>query len=273
MLEKILEKIGLSEKEIRVYLCSAKMGTQPASSIARRAQLPRNTTRFMLDKLVEKGFARKATRGNMQLYSPESPERLIEVLDYQKAEIAEGYDKKIELVKKALNELQARYKPKGDKPKVSYYEGKAGLITMYGNTLKSTETIRSLGCYDIYFGDFAEFFKSHHAKRLEKKIKVRRIQPDTPAGIAKAMRDKIEVRESRLIPHKKYYYTPEILTYDNRVQIISWKELLGISFESEEISKAFKVIFDLTWEEAGHIDPRKKAKDKNDVEGLTKKRK
>jgi len=272
MIEKILAGIGLSEKEIKVYLSSLKMGTQPASTIARRVQLPRNTTRFMLDKLVEKGFVRKATRANMQLYSPESPESLIDTFKYQKAEVDKAYKKKIEGVKKTLDEFQARFKPRGDRPKVSYYEGKAGLITMYGNTLKSTETIRSLGCYDILVGDFAEFFKSHHAKRLEQKIKVRRIHPDTPAGIAKAMRDEIEVRQSRLIPHEKYYYTPEILTYDNRVQIISWKELLGISFESEEVSRAFKVIFDLAWEEAGHIDPRKKMRVEYGAGNLTKKK-
>jgi sugar-specific transcriptional regulator TrmB len=260
MIEKTLAGIGLSEKEIVVYLCSVKMGTQPASTIARRTQLPRNTARFMLDRLVEKGFVRKATRANMQLYSPENPESLIESFKYQKAEINEGYGKKIEGIKKALEELQARYRPKSTKPKVSYYEGREGVISMYEETLRSSEPIRSFGCYDVIGGVFSDYFKTHHARRLKEGIRVRRIHPDTATGIAKAKEDGNELRESRLIPHGVYYFTPEILAYDAHFQMISWKEQLGINIESLEIAKAFKAIFELAWKEADRIDPRNQGK-------------
>jgi sugar-specific transcriptional regulator TrmB len=256
MIKNVLQNLGMTPKEIEVYLVALELGTQPASVLARKVKIQRNTTRFILDKLVDKGWVHKATKANTQLYSPESPKQLINMLGRQKAEVDESYDRKIVLVQKVMEELQARYHPQSTKPKVSYYEGKEGIISMYEGTLKSSEPIRSLGCYDVMRSIFSDYFKSHHARRLKEKILVRRIHPDTPQGIVKAELDKKELRESRLIPHKSYYFTPEILGYDNNLLMVSWKELLGIHIESREVAEAYKVIFELAWQEAGRLDAR-----------------
>jgi sugar-specific transcriptional regulator TrmB len=257
MIEKALRNIGLNEKGIQMYLLMLETGAQPASVLARRLGIPRNTARFVLDELAEAGFASKAFKANTQLYSPEKPKGLIDHLEQQRIKMNADYDKKIESVKTAIEELKNNYKPKSTKPHVAFYEGKEGVISMYENTLKSTETIRSLGNYDVLASVFSDYFKSHHARRMEKGIRVRRIHPDTPRGIEKAGQDRQELRESRLIPHGIYYFTPEILVYDNLSQMISWKELLGIHIESEEIATALKVIFELAWKEADRIDPRR----------------
>jgi sugar-specific transcriptional regulator TrmB len=258
MIEKVLQNIGLSEKGIRMYLMMLETGTQPASVLARRMGIPRNTARFILDELSERGFASKTYKANTQLYSPVKPKGLIDQLERQRAKMNLDTEKRIGVVKKAIQELRERYKPKSSKPRVAFYEGKEGVITMYENTLKSSETIRSFGCYDIMRSVFSDYFKSHHARRLKEGIRVRRIHPDTPQGVAKARLDQKELRESRLIPHETYYFTPEILVYDNHVLMISWKELLGIHIESEEVATTFKVIFELAWKEADRIDPRRK---------------
>ena len=43
MIEKILEKIGLSNKEVTVYLASLHLGSQPASTIAKTTGIKRTT--------------------------------------------------------------------------------------------------------------------------------------------------------------------------------------------------------------------------------------
>ncbi len=85
---------------------------------------------------------------------------------------------------------------------------------------------------------------------------------DTKIGQQKAKIDKNELRESRLIPTEQYSFTPEIQFFDDKVIIASWKETLGIIIESQEISDSFKVIFELAWQEADRIDPRKKRGEK-----------
>ena len=66
--------------------------------------------------------------------------------------------------------------------------------------------------------------------------------------------DKNENRESAIVPEDKYYFSPEINIYDNKVMIASWREQLGIIIESEEISDAMKKAFELAWAEAKRQD-------------------
>ena len=63
-----------------------------------------------------------------------------------------------------------------------------------------------------------------------------------------------EKREIAFVPPDKYYFSPEINIYDNKVMIASWKEKLGVIIESVEIADAMKKIYELAWAEAKRLD-------------------
>lgn len=262
MINNVLQSIGLNQKEIMVYLAILKLGTQPASIIARSVGTQRNTTRFILDKLVDNGLVRKSTKANTQLYTPEAPKNIIKLLEGQRRRINEESNEEIKQLKKIIPELKSKIRPKSSKPKVTYYEGKDGLIKAYEDTLKTSDMIHSFACYDVIHGEFQEYFSTYYKRRAKNKIPIKCIHLDTKLGRLKAKRDKNELRESRLLPANKYYYKPEIQFYDDKVSIASWEETLGIIIESHEIRELFQVIFDLAWKEADRIDPRKKRGEK-----------
>ncbi|MDP7646443.1 MAG: hypothetical protein QF400_04765, partial [Candidatus Peribacteraceae bacterium] len=74
--------------------------------------------------------------------------------------------------------------------------------------------------------------------------------PDTGSAKDITNRDESELRDSALVPADKFYWTPEIQVYDNKVNIASWKDKLGIIIESEEIADAMRVFFDMSFEAA-----------------------
>ena len=112
MIQKALQNLGLSDKEIEVYLSNLELGTQPASVIARRVKIPRNTTRFILDKLVERGIIEKTKRANTQLYSPEEPKNLINLLESERNDLNAGIDEKITQLNDVMAELESRFRPR-----------------------------------------------------------------------------------------------------------------------------------------------------------------
>ncbi|MBN2096739.1 hypothetical protein JW752_05110 [Candidatus Peregrinibacteria bacterium] len=258
MIKNVLQSIGLNQKEIQVYLIALELGTQPASVIARKAEIPRNTTRFLLDKLVDKGLIKKGTRANTQLYTPEEPQNLINLLERQRVDANAVIDKKIGQLNNVMAELESRYRPESTKPKVTFYEGNDGLTKVYDDTLTSSGTIRSFASFDGMHGALPEYFKTYYKKRADNQIMIRSIHPDTPLAREKTRHDKKEWRESRLVPAKPYNFTPEIQLYDNKTVITSWKEKLGVIIESQEIYEALRVAFELAWKEAGRLDKRKK---------------
>jgi len=256
MINNVLQSIGLNGKEIEVYLVALELGIQPASTIARRVKIPRNTTRFILDKLVDKGVIKKTKRANTQLYSPEEPKNLINLLERQRVELNSGIDKKINQLNEVMAELESRYRPESTKPKVTFYEGDEGLVKVYEDTLTSSENLRSFANFDSMHGVLPDYFKTYYNRRVKNNIKIRSIHPNTPLAHEKTKHDKKEWRESRLITADQYWFTPEIQFYDNKVSITSLKEKLGIIIESQEIYEAMVVAFELAWKEATRLDSR-----------------
>ncbi len=260
MIENVLQNLGLTSKEIEVYLTALEIGTQPASVLARKVKIPRNTTRFILDKLVDKGWIRKATKANTQLYTPEEPQNMVNQLERQRVEQNVLIDKKVEEVKSVMAELESRFRPTSTKPKVTFYEGNEGLVKVYEDTLSSSETLRSLASFDSLHGILPDYFKTYFERRTKNKIHIRSIHPDTPLARESTKHDKQVDRESRLVPADQYSFSPEIQIYDGKLSITSLKEKLGIIIESREIYEAMAVAFELAWKEATRLDPRHKDK-------------
>lgn len=262
MLENVLQKMGLNEKEISVYLTALELGIQPASTISRRVKVPRNTTRFLLDKLVDKGFMKKAMKANTQLYSPEEPKNLIHQLEQERVNTNVKIDEKVNQLKEVMAELESRYRPESTKPKVTFYEGDEGLIKVYEDTLSSSETLRSLASFESLHGILPGYFKTYFERRTKNKIAIRSIHPDTELARKNTENNKKVMRESRLIPANQYSFTPEIQIYDGKVSITSLREKLGIIIESQEIYEAMSITFELAWKEATRLDPRAKKTEK-----------
>lgn len=258
MINEALQNIGLNQKEIKVYLTILELGTQPASVIANRVKLPRNTSRFLLDKLVEKGVIKKTLRAKTQLYTPEEPKNLINLLERQRVVKNAKFKEKISQLNHFMAELKTHYRMEKTKPKVSFYEGDEGLIKVYEDTLTSSETLRSFANFESMHGVLPDYFITYYDRRVKNKIKIRSIHPDSPLAREKTKNDKNEWRESRLVTADQYWFTPEIQFYDNKVSITSLKEKLGIIIESQEIYEAMVVAFELAWKEATRLDPRSK---------------
>ncbi len=260
MLQNVLHNLGLNKKEIDVYLTGLELGSQPASTIARRVKVPRNTTRFLLDKLVDKGFVKKTKKANTQLYTPEEPKNLINLLERKRVDLNAKIDDQVDVLQEVMAELETRYRPESTKPKVTFYEGDEGLVKVYEDTLKSSETLRSFASFDAMHGVLPDYFKTYYERRSKNNIHIRSIHPSTELAREKTKNDKKEMRDSRLIPGEEFWFTPEIQFYDGKVSITSLKERLSIIIESHEIYEAMVIAFELAWKEASRLDPRKKKK-------------
>ncbi len=141
-----------------------------------------------------------------------------------------------------------------DRPKILFYEGREGLEKVYEDTLTSHEPIRAYATYDDMEKALPGYFPEYFYRRAKKGIPIRAIFPFTQAGIDLSNFDEAQKRQTAMIPADKYYFSPEINIYDNKVMIASWKEKLGIIIESNEIADAMKKIFELSWTEAQRLD-------------------
>ncbi len=72
---KSLEKLGLSQYEIKAFLALIMIGVGPAEIIAKNAKIPRTSAYKVLDSLEQKGFI-ISSEGRPKMYKPENLQTL-----------------------------------------------------------------------------------------------------------------------------------------------------------------------------------------------------
>ncbi|MEK7460666.1 MAG: helix-turn-helix domain-containing protein, partial [Patescibacteria group bacterium] len=157
MLEKTLEKLGLSEKEARVYLALLGIGQATVQQIAKKAGVVRPTTYVILETLSKKGLATTVEKNGKVYFAAESPEQLQQFLKQQEQEIST----KVEELKRAMPELVSIFALSGDRPTMRFYEGKDGVAASDDDayrSLKPSEQIYAFSPADemerVYPGAF-----------------------------------------------------------------------------------------------------------------------
>lgn len=243
--EKLLE-FGLSEKESRVYISLLELGTSLVTDVAKKANINRSTAYVVLESLAKQGLVSITERKNIRLYTPASPDRLVQNLEEKSRRAVEL----VGLAKTLLPELKSFFIGTGPKPKIQFFEGTEGIKSAYEDTLTSTEPIKAFASIESMHATLPGFFPDYYNRRVSKGIEIKAIFPDTPEARLRVSKDKDEMRVTTLVPVDTFSFTPEINMYDNKVVFMSLKERFALVIESEELADALKKIFDLAWEGA-----------------------
>lgn len=256
MLPEILEKIGLNEKEARVYLALLELGSQPASVIGKKSKINRSTTYLVLESLIKHGYVNQHVRADVKYFTAADPKTIVQSLESMEKEIEINRNE----LESHLTEFYALTNPLSIKPKVKYYEGEEGVKRAMDETLTSTEPILAWSAYNSWLDtkpSLHEYVKEYARQRVEKyKIPVRVLVEDTvrvrnylfneyPPLSSK----KDPLMEIRWIPKDVPKFANEINIYNDKVSIVSLakNELLGLVIESHEIAKTHKSIFEMAW--------------------------
>lgn len=239
-LEQPLIEFGLSRNESKVYLAALELGETTISRIARKSKVKRATTYLAVNALQARGFLSASKKGKRTVYFAQHPKKLIE-----------SFDERRESMMRVIPELLAISNAIDVKPKIQYFEGKAGVEEVFKDILRSSGKEVLEWYSESYITDFDErFFASYFTpERVKRNIHVRAILPDNPSIRKREARNLQELRQTKLLDPAKYHIRMELNVYDKRkVNIVSFKEEFGIILESEIIHDSLKNLFELMWE-------------------------
>ena len=174
IVEKILEKLGLSDKEIKVYLTCLSLGPSPVRKIALQAQINRGTTYDILRSLKELGLVSYYHQDKNQYFIAEDPNKLRDAVG-QKQQALTDVMKELDEV---IPQLKSRYDDAGSKPVVKYYEGSAGLKTILRDvidTCKQSDTkeyyaLSSSTIKEVLYEAYKDFSKDRIAADIGVKV-------------------------------------------------------------------------------------------------------
>ncbi len=250
-----LQKSGFSDKEAKIYVSTLELGGGYPSKIAEYSGLNRSTTYQVLLNLSVKGLVNEIEKKNKIFYQVEKPEKII---GYAKNKIRMAEDG-LEKLKSVLPDIEGLYGALGTRPKITYYEGKEGMLTIYQdhvNTEKSYEMLAWANADELRNFLPAKFFDNYVKTKEKISITTRGIIPDTQEN-----REFNEIRykdiSKKIWPDMKFLkpdlfpLTGEITIYGvNKVSIVNFEKntMVGTIIEDQAIHNIMKTIFELSWQ-------------------------
>ena len=249
-----LQKIGLSDKEARVYLAALELGKASIQDIAKKAAINRTTTYLMIDALTKKGLVYTIKSGKRMLFAADSPEHLLHILEKRKDTLSS----QMQEIEELMPQLKSVYNLAPGKPVIRFFEGRGVYETINADIFESGAK-EILEVYDAdHLREVApeKEAKDFYNKRISRGIRYRGLYTRSAGPFKNAL----ELAEERCIPRDSFPLFSDILIYGNRVGVSSLGgNNIGGIIESEEIAKTMRSLFELAWRGAA-------ASGKNDAE-------
>jgi HTH-type transcriptional regulator, sugar sensing transcriptional regulator len=246
MIPEVLQKLGLDEKEVKIYLASLEIGQSSASIISKKSGIQRELTYVVLNRLEQKGIASHTIKNYKKYYSVITP-----------IELSEQLEEKQLLLKSIIPELnKLKNNITIERPTSETFEGIEGIKTVFNNILSYYEKIEGkkilLGYGSAgYFEELLKWSFPHFIdKRSKLGIKFKGIYNKSKKGIEKIKLPLSEIRFFDKEAESPSFY----LIYPGHVAIIIFnKEPLGIIIKSKEIYESYNLYFDMLWKNSSSV--------------------
>lgn len=238
-LESEIKKLGLSEKETKVYLAALELGQAPAAEIATHSGIVRVTTYVVLEELRKKGLVSTFLKGKKSYFAAEPPVRLSHLFEIEKKQLEENFSN----LKKILPDLNKLYESRGERPKVRFFEGNEGIESLREDILKmKTEFL-----YQILPLDVVQ--KSSSEKKFQDK-KIRKLYNISSKSIYYSKNGKIFPRNLGKAEYKflNNKFETEVIIYGGKIAFINIKKKpIGIIIDDFSVSQTVKIFFEVLW--------------------------
>lgn len=254
MIGEFLQSIGLSDKEVQMYLALQRYGTQATSQLAKKAGMNRGTAYVTLHALLEKGLISKIIRNRVQYFSPREPDHLLQYI-HQKQQELERRRGEADTV---LHQILALRHPQSARPSLEYFEGGEGARAALLKTLtaKSKTIVAFTSLKDLIEFVGTDFLDAYTKQRVRagyslKIIRTRKKYDQAVRKLSKGNRYETNAKEKREVRYISDDMTFPVSMYlfDDRIVILSSKkENFAVLMTSKETSGMQKKLFSLLWE-------------------------
>lgn len=243
---KILEDIGFSQGEIKVYFALLGLGEATIGPISKKAKVTASKTYPILDKLMQKGLITHVIKSGTKHFQVLNPNRIIDFINEKENKIKNEK----EAVEKMLPLLVAQQKKEAEQY-ATVYETLTGVKTLYDEMLEYHSRTKE----DFIAFTMGEEYKSKNLNLFFRQYDLRRGE----AGINIKL---IGLEKQRKFLKKEYTHKPSYMQiryvehavpsgtiiFGDKVAILLWFPTpTAFVIHSKSIAKYYKKFFWDLW--------------------------
>ncbi len=235
---QILEDIGLTNAEIKVYLALLELGTTTAGPVLDKTGLQNSVVHMTLNKLIEKGFVSFVKEGKRNNYQAANPKHIVEYIEEKK-----------ERFEAILPELLIKQKLAKEKPEITTFRGIKGIRELLYELLEAGGTEHhTFGSAkeSLMMGD--AFWVAYHKKRAAKGIIAKLI-------FNESLQEWCNIHR---YPKAEYKFTKtgfepltETIIRNDKIGIIIWTDKpMGVLIHNKAAAESYDKFWGMMWETA-----------------------
>lgn len=158
MLTKILQQLGLSPNEAKIYEALLDLNEAGVGAISSEAKIHRRNVYDAINRLIDKGLVFLILSSKENLYAPVDPDKLLELIK----------EKEVSL-KKILPNLRDRYRKKNVNQEAFMYQGIEGLKNYMRDILRIGKDVYTIGANLCWLDPNLKTFTGQFTKEAKRK--------------------------------------------------------------------------------------------------------
>ncbi|VVC04762.1 Sugar-specific transcriptional regulator TrmB [Candidatus Bilamarchaeum dharawalense] len=237
----ILEDLGLTPAEIKVYISLLELGSSGANLILLRSGLQNSVVHRALNSLMEKGIISFILEGKRKVYQATDPTHFFDFIE----------DKKLNF-EKILPELKKRQRASKSETEATIYKSKRGISEIYSRLLNSggKEYLTFGGGKTVTYEIMGEdWWNLLHAKRIAKKIPARQVFDETILDFGKELNKK-PLSRVRFLSQKFEQLTETVIIGDYVAIAMFTENPYGVLIRDKTVADGYRKNFEILWQKA-----------------------
>lgn len=237
---EILEDLGLTNTEIKVYITLLELGSSTAGAILDKSKLPNSTVHRDLNSLIEKSLINFVLEGKRKIYQATNPENFHNFIDEKRQRFDE-----------ILPELKKKQKSAKTKETATIYKGIRGIKEIYSimRNTKSKE-YNSFGGGEQCVNRMGEFWwENHHQKRIANRLPSRQVFDETVKEIGQFL-NKQPISKVKFLSKEFASFQETVIVGDKVAINVFTENPYGFLIEDKNVAESYKKYFELLWKQA-----------------------
>ena len=240
----ILESIGLTKSEVKVYLALLELGSTSAGKIISKSGVASSKIYELLEKLTQKGLCSTVMKAGVNHYTVAPPER---IMDYLK-EKEKKTQQELKTMEKLLPALQATHTKVKEKSEIEVYSGLKGIQSVFAiirNTL-IRQPYYVFGARTGVNEAQRALLLRHHKERIQKGTPLKILFSKDLQNITKPY-ENMKLTEVRYLEKDLLTPTQTMIVKDMAIIILWTDHPMGIVINNKEIAQSYLKYFWYLW--------------------------
>jgi sugar-specific transcriptional regulator TrmB len=232
----VLEDLGLTQAEIKVYLTLLELGSSTAGVILKKSKIQNSVMHRALNSLIEKSLINYILEGKRKIYQATNPENFFNFIE----------DKKHRF-ESILPELKKKQTFANKPETATVFKGMRGIKEVYSIMIKTKGEYNTFGggfpCVDLMS---ESWWMNLHRRRIANKLKSRQVFDKTVRKIGNDL-NKLPLTKVRFLS-KEFFQSQETVIVGDKVAINVFTENpYSFLVQDKVVADGYRKHFEVLW--------------------------